>query len=90
MSYKLTFHTDKSLFNFKKIKYSASTTTFEGVSIVTYIPVKAVFYQDTQVVREADEILYSDFPIDYIYMKNGVLHIIPEESPVNVIYTYKI
>ncbi len=91
MSYKLTFFVhDKNLFSFKKVKYVEGSTIFENPCVLTQFNVNSVFYKNSEVAQESSGVLYPGFLIEYVYLKNGVLHFIPEESPVNVVFTYKL
>lgn len=88
MSYSLIFSTNKSLFSFKSCTLNNGTHTFETPSLLTYIQVRVITYKETEVVSEKEGILYPGYPIEKVYLKNNLLYFVPEESPVNLVYTY--
>jgi hypothetical protein len=88
MSYRLTFSTDKELFSFRGMKQTGDAQLFESPSILNYIKVRGIYYKGNELVSEREGILYPGFPVECIYLKNGLLYFVPEETPVNVVYTY--
>jgi hypothetical protein len=91
MSYRLIFAAKESvnLFSFSSMEKMGEETVFYDPEIITYVQVDLEIYSDFLQVVEKD-IPLPGVKIDKVFVKDGVVRFIPEESPQNVVYTMRL
>lgn len=90
MSYSLKFVTggNLALFSFTGISVEGDRTVFERPQILTYFQVSTKFYKNGEVSHSDPGILYPGVSVSSVYLENGVLTFLPEESPVDCVFTF--